>query len=260
MLQNIIPSPTAAIIDMDGVLWLADQPLCDLNVLFNKFQAKNIKITFATNNATKTTEEYVSKFNKLGTCINHEQIVSSAMATADLLKSNFPSGTPIHIMGSPALVSELAANGFHHTETNPQVVVVGMDRELTYQKLNSTAGLVRAGLPFYGTNPDVTYPTPDGLEPGAGACIAAVESSSGVKAIMAGKPNPFLFITAMQRMNATPENTLVIGDRYETDIIGGSRAGCKTALVLSGISTKSDIDNWNPKPDLVLTNIIDLFP
>lgn len=259
MLQNIFPTPTAAILDMDGVLWLADQPLCDLDVLFKKFREKNIKVTFATNNATKTIEEYIQKFKELGASVNPDQIVTAAMATADLLKNYFPPGTPIHIMGSPALINILAANGFHHTEMNPQAVVVGMDRELTYKKLNKTAALARSGLPLFGTNPDVTYPIPDGLEPGAGACIAAVESSSGVKAIIAGKPNPFLFMTAMRRMNATPENTLVIGDRFETDIIGGSRAGCKTALVLTGVSKKSDIDNWNPKPDLVLSNIMDLF-
>jgi len=259
MIQQLIPIPAAAILDMDGVLWRADQPLCDLTSLFNKFGAHKIKVTFATNNATKTLDEYILKFQKMGVGIDSEQIVTAAMATSNLLKEKFPSGGPIYIMGSPALEKELRNNGFYCSETDPQAVVVGMDRELTYEKLNKTTGLVRTGLPFYGTNPDVTYPTPEGLSPGAGACIAAVEISSGVKAIMAGKPNPYLFTTAMQKMNSIPEETLVIGDRLETDILGGFRAGCKTALVLTGVSSSADVESWDPKPDLILRNIIDLF-
>jgi len=259
MLQKLNPEINAAILDMDGVLWRSDNPLCDLNLLFSKFNDSGIRITFATNNATKTVQEYVEKFKRLGVTVDDHQIVTAAMATADLLKSVYPFGGPIFVMGSPTLKQELLSNGFHNSDQNPLAVVVGMDRELTYEILNKTANLVRSGLPFYGTNPDVTYPTPEGLAPGAGACIAAIETSSGVSAIMAGKPSPYLFTTAMQRMKSKPSETLVIGDRLETDILGGATAGCKTALVLSGVSSMADLKNWDPKPDLVLDNIMDLF-
>jgi 4-nitrophenyl phosphatase len=162
-------------------------------------------------------------------------------------------------MGSPALVSTLNEYGFYQSENHPLAVVTGMDREINYEKIHKAAKLVRMGLPFFGTNPDPTYPTPDGLAPGAGACIAAVEAAAGKKAILAGKPNPYLFSVAFERCKSIPETTLVVGDRIETDILGGINAGCKTALVLSGIASQNDLAKWGIKPDLVIDNIIDLF-
>jgi 4-nitrophenyl phosphatase len=259
MLNSINPLPKGAILDMDGVLWRSNQPLCDLPQLFNHFMNNNIKVSMASNNATATIDQFLDKFRSMGVELEFWQIVSSAMATSFLLKKNFSDGGPIFILGSPALIEFLNDNGFYHSEEKPLAVVVGMDRDLTYQKIDKASKWIRTGLPFYGTNPDLTYPTPNGLEPGAGACIAAVEAASDKKAIMAGKPNPYLFEVAMQRLGTQPEETLVIGDRLETDILGGWRAGCKTLLVLSGVAQAKDLLSWTPKPDLVLNNIMDLF-
>jgi 4-nitrophenyl phosphatase len=195
----------------------------------------------------------------MGADLESWQIVSSAMATVFLLRKHLLTGGPIFVVGSPSLNEHLSKNGFLHSEEKPMAVVVGMDREFTYQRMNKAANFVRQGLPFFGTNPDLTYPTPDGLAPGAGACIAAVEAASGKKAIMAGKPNPYLFEVAIERLGSSPEKTLVVGDRLETDILGGFNAGCKTLLVLSGVSQIKDLENWTPKPDLVLNNIMELF-
>jgi len=259
MLKKINPSPEAAILDMDGVLWRSDQPLCDLPQLFKLFADEKIRISMASNNATATIDQFLNKFHTMGVSLEPSQIISSAMAIGFLLKQNFSKGGPIFILGSPALIATLNEDGFFHSETGPMAIVVGLDRELTYEKLDKAANWVRKGLPFYGTNPDLTYPTPDGFAPGAGACIAAVEAASGKKAIMAGKPNPYLFDVAIQRLKSSPEKTLVIGDRLETDILGGFRAGCRTILVLSGVSQRKDLVSWEPKPDLVINNIMDLF-
>jgi 4-nitrophenyl phosphatase len=259
MLNNFIPFPEAVILDMDGVLWRSDIPLCDLPLLFKNFNIANIRVAMASNNASLTTDQFLNKFQTMGVTLEPWQIISSSMAIGFLLKQNFPNGGPIFILGSPALITSLKEDGFFHSENEPFAVVAGMDRELTYEKLRRTANWVRQGLPFYGTNPDLTYPTPDGFAPGAGACIAAVEAASGKKAIMAGKPNPYLFEVAMQRLRSSPEKTLVIGDRLETDILGGYRAGCKTILVLSGVSQKEELVSWEPQPDLVIDNIMDLF-
>lgn len=259
MLKKTNLYPEAAILDLDGVLWLSDQPLCDLPLLFKYFAKANIRVAMASNNATATTDQFLEKFQTLGVTLKPWQIISSAMATGYLLKQEFPKGGPIFILGSPALIATLEIDGFFHSETEPMAIVAGMDRELTYDKLRKAANLAREGLPFFGTNPDLTYPTPDGFAPGAGACIAAVEAASGKKATLAGKPNPYLFDVAMQRLKSAPQMTLVIGDRLETDILGGYRAGCKTALVLSGVSKKSDLLSWDPKPDLIIDNIMDLF-
>ena len=119
--------------------------------------------------------------------------------------------------------------------------------------------MIQKGLPFYFTNPDPTYPTSEGIVPGAGTVLAALEAASGVKAKLAGKPLPFLFEVAMERMKLNTDEVFVVGDRLNTDILGGSNAGCKTIFVLTGINTREDLTNWEPKPDVILDNIKDLF-
>jgi 4-nitrophenyl phosphatase len=134
-----------------------------------------------------------------------------------------------------------------------------MDRGINFQKLKKATLLIRSGIPFYFTNPDRTFPTPEGLIPGAGALLAALEVASDVTPIIAGKPSTTLFEFALERLGTKPEETLVVGDRLETDILGGQRAGCKTALVLSGIAKKEDAKTWQPKPDMVLNELSDLL-
>jgi 4-nitrophenyl phosphatase len=259
MLKSFNPLPEGAILDMDGVLWRENQPLCDLPRLFDNFKLNKIKVAMASNSGTSSIDQFLDKFLSMGVVLETWQIISSAMAINFLLRQNYPSGGPIYIIGSSALIKSLKENGFIHSEVKPMAVVVGMDRELTYNKIDNASRWVRSGLPLFGTNPDLTYPTPDGFTPGAGTCIAAVEAASGIKAIIAGKPNPYLFEVAMQRLGTKPEKTLVIGDRLETDILGGFRAGCMTLLVLSGVAQEKDLQTWTPKPNLVLKNIMELF-
>ena len=125
--------------------------------------------------------------------------------------------------------------------------------------IKDTSLVIQTGIPFYFTNPDPTYPSPEGKIPGAGTVLAALETASGVKAKLAGKPLPFSFQVSMERLGTTPEETLVVGDRLSTDIQGGQNAGCKTAMVLTGISTKEEFDAWNPRPDLLLNNVMEIF-
>jgi len=258
-MQNLLKNINSAILDMDGVLWRSDIPLCDLNILFQKFNDNNIKVVLASNNATRTVDEVIEKILKMGGRLEKWQIVTSGTAICYLLKNKYPNGCSIFIMGTPALKVTLEECGFYQSDAEPQAVVVGMDRELTYEKIKIASFFIRKGLPFYGTNPDPSYPTSQGLEPGAGACIAAVQVASGITPILAGKPNPYLFSVAMERLKTQPEKTLVIGDRLDTDILGGFRAGCKTALVLTGVSTREDLKDWSPQPDLILENIMSLF-
>ena len=248
-----------AILDMDGVLWRANQPICDLPLLFRNFAEQGIKVTFATNNGTHTVEEYVTKLANFGVKIDDWQIVTSSMATAFMVKKDFPSGGPIYIMGSPALVSFLEKEGFFHSKENPQAVVGGLNWDVNYQMLKDTSLMIQEGLPFYFTNLDPSYPTPEGIVPGAGAILAALETATGIKARLAGKPEPYLFDVAMQRMGITPRETLVIGDRLSTDILGGHNAGCRTVFVLTGVNTMDDLHNWQPQPDHIIGDIRQLF-
>ena len=250
----------AAILDMDGVLWRLNHPLCNLEELFKNFNDQHIKVVLATNNGTHTVEDYLKKLSGFGVQLQDWQIVTSSMALAYLVKKYFIKGGPIYITGSAALHETLKENGFYHSQEDALAVVSGLDWEFNYSMIKNTSLMIQKGLPFFFTNPDPTYPTPDGNVPGAGTFLAALEAASGSKAQLAGKPEPFLFELAMQRMQSSPDETMVIGDRLNTDILGGYNAGCPTVFVLSGINSKKDLLNWHPQPDLTIDNVSDLFP
>jgi len=248
-----------AILDMDGVLWKAKTPLCNLPELFENFEKNQVKVVLATNNGTQTISEYVKKLSEFDVKLDPLQVITSPMAAAFLAKKHFPNGGPVYISGSDALLNIMNEFGFHHSEKDPQAVVAGLNLEFNYDSIKKTSLMIQKGLPFIFTNPDPTYPTPEGNVPGAGTVLAALEAASGVKGMLAGKPLPFLFEVAMERMELKPDEVFVVGDRLSTDILGGSNAGCKTVFVLTGVNSREDLDGWEPKPDLVLDNISDLF-
>lgn len=248
-----------AILDMDGVLWRSQTPLCDLQELFGNFRKHHIEVVLATNNGTQTISQYLDKLAGFRVNLESWQIVTSPMATAYLVKKSFPEGGPVYISGSQALLDTLGDYGFYHSKENPQAVIGGLSWDFDYEKLKNTSLMIQKGLPFYFTNPDPTYPSPEGNVPGAGTILAALETASGVKAKLAGKPLPFLFEVALERMKLEPKETFVMGDRLSTDIKGGVDAGCKTILVLTGVNTREDLNDWGFKPDVVLDNVQDFF-
>ncbi|MBT3337744.1 MAG: HAD-IIA family hydrolase [Anaerolineae bacterium] len=255
-LQNI----KALILDMDGVLWRGNESIGDLPTIFEAIAARGLKVTLATNNSTRTPEAHLQKLASFGVKLDVLQVLSSSMATAALLKEDFPAGGDLYIVGLEGIFRAVEAEGFRvFTESdlpkNPVAVVSGIDWEITYEKIANAALLIRNGAPYYATNPDKTFPTPQGLMPGAGTILAAIETASGVAPIVAGKPQPYLFQLAMQRMGVLPEETLMVGDRLETDVLGGQNADCKTALVLSGVTTRADGEAWLPKPDIIAENL-----
>ena len=249
----------AVILDMDGVLWRKDMPLCNLPKLFHLFKDNKIDCLMATNNGLRTVDQYISKFNDFGVQVEPWQIITSAVATGALLTKYFPKGGPIYIMGAQALHDTLKEFGFYHSENEPQAVAAGLTLDFSYEMIKNTSLIIQKGIPFFFTNPDPTYPSQEGNIPGAGTVLAALETASGVKARLAGKPLPFSFNVGMERLKSTPRETLVIGDRLTTDIKGGQDAGCFTALTLTGVSSMDDYKQWTPKPNLLLDNIMDLF-
>ncbi len=163
------------------------------------------------------------------------------------------------MVGEAGLASTLSDWGFASADEDVVAVVAGLDRTLTYPKLSRAVQLIRAGAEYVGTNPDLTFPSPSGLTPGAGAVLAFIEAGSGIKPVITGKPEPFMFNLALQRMHLSADQVLAVGDRLDTDILGGQRAGCRTAVVLTGVATLADIQDWSPAPDLVLPNLADLL-
>jgi 4-nitrophenyl phosphatase len=136
-----------------------------------------------------------------------------------------------------------------------EAVVMGIDRGVNFQKVSEATLLVRRGIPFYATNPDKTFPTPRGEIPGAGAWYSIIVTATDVQPVVAGKPFPFLMELALEKLGTKKEETLVVGDRLETDIAAGQAAGCPTALVLSGVSTMEEADLWRPKIDIIASDL-----
>ncbi len=246
----------ALLLDMDGVLWRANTPIGDLPRLFQRLADLGLQVALVTNNATRAPAQYVDKLRRFGVTFPAERIFGSAQAAIAALREAFPQGAPVFVIGEEGLAMALAQAGFPPTtDGTAQAVVVALDRGITYEKLKQATLLIRNGALFIGTNPDRSYPTPEGLVPGAGALIAAVEAATDTQARIVGKPEPLLFQLAMQRLGVRPEETLVVGDRVETDILGGQRAGCATALVLSGVTTEAQARAAQPPPDLIVPDL-----
>jgi len=253
----------ALILDMDGVLWRENTPIGDLPSIFARIRERGLAVALATNNATKTVEEYLEKLSGFNVALEPWQIITSSLASANTLAKDFPNGGPIFVVGENGIQRALEDRGFQpiidpQDETRPVAVVAGIDRFVSYAKLRRATLHIRAGVPFYGTNPDRTFPTPQGLVPGAGAILASIEAATDVKPTVIGKPSPAMMYMALEKLGARPEETLVVGDRLETDIAAGQAAGCKTALVLSGVSTGQQAAAWKPTPDFIADDLTDL--
>jgi 4-nitrophenyl phosphatase len=252
----------ALILDADGVVWKGDTPIGDLKGIFKSLDQMGIGYCFATNNSSKTIEKYLERFKDFHIPITKEQIYTSGKTTAEILRQRYPKGGKVFVVGMAGLKETLKEAGFDHSEENPLAVVVGLDTEVTYSILSTATILIRQGIPFIATNADKTFPSPEGLVPGAGSIVAALIASSDKKPEVIGKPHPPIFEAALRYLNKRPEKVLVVGDRLETDIAGGQATGCKTAAVLSGVSSRETCEAWEPPPDVIadnLSQIIDML-
>ncbi len=262
MIFDHLPNIQGLIIDMDGVLWLDTQPIGDLSAIFKKIHQIGLRMILATNNATRTVEDYQEKLRGFGVEIEKSQIINSAQAAGIHLQEKFPGGASVFVVGQPSLKETLEDYGMCVVSAGFRgidVVVASLDYQLTYDKLRQASLLIQSGSYFVGTNPDITLPTPDGLIPGSGTVIKALEIASGKHAKIIGKPEPVLYEIALRRLQCEPKQALAIGDRLDTDIAGAQAAGIHTALVLSGVSSQEQLHNYRPKPDLIAQNLAELI-
>jgi 4-nitrophenyl phosphatase len=259
-IQTLDPPIRGLILDVDGVLWKDAEPIGDLSAAFSVIRALGLQVCIATNNAMNSIEHYRLKLKAFGVAVDGAQIITSAEATADTLLAAFPGRGTVFLVGEVGVERALEERGFQvvtdpTTEASFDAVVAGIDRDLSYARLQKASTLIRAGAPYYGTNPDPTFPTPAGLVPGAGAILAAISTASGMLPTVVGKPSPLLFETAARRMSLAAGELLVVGDRLETDIKGGQVFGARTAVVLSGVSNQYDVAAWKPAPTIVAPNL-----
>lgn len=255
MLSNI----KSLIIDMDGVLWRENSPIGNLSAIFARVRERGLKFIFATNNGTRTPQQYLERLAEFGVDVEPWQVITSALGVAQMLKGKIPEGALVFVVGEDGVKAALHEQGFEvaniETAEKAQAVVIGLDRHVNFAKMREATLLVRRGVPFYATNPDKTFPTPRGEIPGAGAWIAVIVTATGVEPIYAGKPFPFLMEMALERLGTKREETLVVGDRLETDIAAGQAVGCPTALVLSGVSTRVQGEAWKPRPSHIVQDL-----
>ncbi len=252
---------TAILLDGDGVLWKSNDPIPGISPFFDFLVEQGIKWALLTNNNTRTAQNYLDKLNGFGIPAGPDSVFTSSTVTADYLLGKYGAGTKLHVIGMEGLTHTLADAGFQITigEEQPQdgiaAVVAGMDRELNHEKVKIAMRLILEGADFVATNTDPSYPTPEGINPGTGMVIGALQFSSGVKPYIAGKPYPAIFQAALKKLNAEVEETLMVGDRLETDILGANKIGLDTAAVLTGVTSREEILAKDIKPDFIYQDI-----
>ncbi len=255
MLNNI----KSLIIDMDGVLWRENTPIGDLPKIFARIRERGLKFVFATNNGSRTPQQYLDRLAEFGVEVDAQQVITSALGVAQMLAKKFPAKGQVFVVGEDGIKVALQNQGFKiasiETAEDSMAVVMGIDRGISFDKVREATLLVRRGVPFFATNPDKTFPTPRGEIPGAGAWISVIVTATGIEPVYAGKPFPFLMEMALERLGTKREETLVVGDRLETDIAAGQAVGCPTALVLSGVSTREQAEAWSPRPSLIVQDL-----
>ncbi|MBM4466443.1 MAG: molybdenum cofactor cytidylyltransferase [Chloroflexi bacterium] len=254
----ISKSINSLIIDLDGVVYRGDEAIVGAREFVALLQREGVPFVLLTNNSTRTPGQYVTRLAQMGIAVEEGDILTSAQATALYMERIAPPGARVYAIGEEGLRTALGEK-YTITEGEADFVVVGMDRGLTYEKLRAATLLIRSRARFIATNPDKTLPTKEGLVPGNGAIIAALQAATGVAPFVVGKPEPAIFDLALARMGAGKEGAAVIGDRLETDILGGQRAGLITILVLSGATSRQELANSPVKPDLVFDDLRQLY-
>jgi 4-nitrophenyl phosphatase len=249
----------AWVLDMDGVLYRGAEVLPGVKELLDALTLRERPVMLATNNSMSTPEAYERKLAAMGLDIPASAVITSALATRDYLLQRLPEGAGIYVIGMPALREQLfEGTPFHpvqYGEEQPAAVVIGLDLEFTYAKLKAAHEAIQRGALFIATNADTTLPTEAGLVPGAGSIVAALAAATGQRPIVIGKPETPMLETAMTRMGAQPEETVMLGDRLDTDILAGERAGMLTVLVLTGVSTREDLSSAEALPDVVVSDL-----
>ncbi len=249
------------IFDLDGVLYIQNVPVRSGLNFANRVRAAGKGRLFLTNNSKFTRADYRTKLSGMGIDdMRDEEILTSAYVAVLYLQQNRDiDGRAAFALGGQGLRVELETAGLRVLEgdagRDADFVLVGWDTDLTFDRLKNAVLAVNAGAVFIATNDDATFPAPDGLWPGAGAIVAAVEKATGVHPVIVGKPHRCMMDAALERVGGPPDRILMIGDRLETDIKGGHEAGIKTALVLTGVAKREDLAGSELQPDYVVESM-----
>lgn len=252
-------TPKNYLIDMDGVLVTGETPIPGANEFLARLKERGSRFLILTNNSRYSPGDLAFRLNSVGLAVAAECIFTSAMATARFLAAQRPSGTA-YVIGESGLTWAIHSVGYVITERDPDYVVLGEAANYSLEQLTIATRLVAAGARFIATNPDPMGPSEGGIVPACGAVAALIEKASGVKAFFVGKPNPLMMRLALNSIGAHSENTVMVGDRMDTDIIGGVQTGMETILVLSGVTHAGDVSRFPYCPTKVVASVADITP
>ena len=246
--------------DMDGVIYRGKQAVPGAQEFIDRLRDRDTGFVFLTNNSEQTPLDLVRKLDGLGfRGLTEQNFITSAMATAQFLHSQRPHGTA-YVIGGGALSAELYKVGYSITDSDPDYVVVGKTSGFAFPQLRKAAKLIDHGARFIGTNPDMVDPVEGGTEPAAGVLLASIEAATGMKPYVVGKPNSLMMIYAQEMLGVSAKDCVMIGDRMDTDVVGGLEAGMRTCLVLSGVSDAQTVHRFPYRPTFVYDSVADIYP
>lgn len=251
----------ALMCDLDGVIYRGDEPIAGSAEAIDALRARGVKVLFCTNNSRPTVLDYVEKLRAFGIEASKDDIVTSAIVTAETLRGRGWDGHTAIVIGGEGIRTALADVCISVKDdpdvTKADLVVVGWALDFTFDDMRRAARAVRAGARLVATNDDASYPAPDGLWPGTGAIVASIEVASGAHAEVMGKPHAPMMDAVARRLEGRT-NIAVVGDRPDTDLAGGRQRGWQTILVLSGVTPPERVPELDPTPDLVISTLAEL--
>jgi NagD protein len=242
------------LIDMDGVLYRGSQLIFGADRFIRQLREREIPFLLLTNNSQRTRRDVRAKLDQMGIQVEVEHIFTSAVATARFLAGQKPGGTAF-VIGEGGLLNALHENGYAVVDQNPDYVIVGEGRTFSLELVERGVKLIHRGAKLIATNMDPNCPTSDGPRPGCGALVAMLEAAAGVKAFSVGKPSPLMMRAARKQLGLATEETIMIGDTMETDILGAAQMGYRTVLVLSGGTQREDLVRFAFQPDIVVESL-----
>jgi NagD protein len=245
---------SAFLLDMDGVLVHGRRPIPGAPEFIGRLLAKNIPFRVITNNPIYTPRDLSHRLASEGIQIPEENIFTSALATAQFLSAQRPNGTAF-VIGESGLTHAMHSVGYTLTNKNPEYVVLGEANSFALEQITIAIRLVAAGARFIATNPDPTGPSESGIVPACGAVAALIESATGKKPYFVGKPNPLMMRRALSALGTHSDETVMVGDRMDTDIISGMEAGMETILVLTGVTKREDVERFPYRPTRILESV-----
>lgn len=244
------------LLDLDGTVYRGNQPIPGAVRFMEHLREQNIPYLFLTNNSSTTPDKVADCLSHMGIPAKSNEVYTTSMAIAAYLKAHVQPGARIYAIGEEGLLQELKQGGYRLTEDRPDYVVVGIDRTFSYEKLAIAAKAIRDGARFLATNSDAALPTEHGLAPGNGSLVAAIAVASGSQPIVVGKPEALIVDYALQHLGTTKSETLIVGDNLHTDILAGINSEVDSLLVLTGYSTRADLEGFRGKPTYVADHLI----